>query len=147
MSKCCLLSEMSGEFCDYESFQASCNSAEILQILKADYGHMHVGKCIEADIGFLGCKQDVTGLLRSICDGKKDCEIRVDDQKLRDTRPCTPGIDVFLDVSFVCLKSEYTYSINFYKSLIFRHMLMTNQKCLCTLLQFPEIHIIPTLSA
>lgn len=95
------------EFCDFDvNFSASCNSGEILQIIWADYGHMEIGKCIKVDIGFLGCKADVTGMLSGRCDGKQACEVSVLDQQFRDTEPCTPGINVYLRVSYACLKGR-----------------------------------------
>ncbi|ELU05609.1 hypothetical protein CAPTEDRAFT_217453 [Capitella teleta] len=104
-------SAYSGEICDYEDFSASCNNEEMLQILKATYGHMEIGKCIVADIGFLGCQSDVTGVLKHECNGKQACTIRADDQKFRDTAPCRPGIDVYLRASYACLKVTPEYDL------------------------------------
>ncbi|ELU05607.1 hypothetical protein CAPTEDRAFT_217451 [Capitella teleta] len=105
------ISVYNGEICDYEDFSGSCNNEEVLQILKATYGHMEVGKCIVADIGFLGCQSDVTGVLKHECNGKQACTIRADDQKFRDTAPCRPGIVVYLRASYACLKVTPQYDL------------------------------------
>ncbi|ELU05611.1 hypothetical protein CAPTEDRAFT_217455 [Capitella teleta] len=97
------LSVSNGEYCDYEHFKPLCSPAQNLQILNALYGHIEVGKCVKADLGYLGCQADVTEIIQGICNGKSTCEIAVDDQQLRDTEPCTAGLGIYLKVSFVCL--------------------------------------------
>ncbi|ELU05605.1 hypothetical protein CAPTEDRAFT_217449 [Capitella teleta] len=100
-----------GEFCDYEEFSANCNDGEVLQILQAAYGHIEVGKCVIADIGFLGCQADVTDIIKNVCNGKKSCFIEVNDQKLRDTAPCQPGIEKYVQASYACLKAASEFEI------------------------------------
>ena len=99
-----------GQFCDYESFQATCGNGELLQILNATYGHMEIGKCIVIDIGLLGCQADVTDILRTECGGKLECSLFVGDEKLRSTAPCNPGIALYLQASYACVKSKYDSS-------------------------------------
>uniref|UniRef100_X2A6E3 SUEL-type lectin domain-containing protein n=1 Tax=Capitella teleta TaxID=283909 RepID=X2A6E3_CAPTE len=91
------------EFCDYESFSASCPKSQLITILSATYGHMQIGKCIHANIGFLGCRADVSGILDEECAGKQECQLTVTDAKLRSANPCTNGIDVYLRVSYACV--------------------------------------------
>ncbi|ELU05618.1 hypothetical protein CAPTEDRAFT_217462 [Capitella teleta] len=101
-----------GDYCDYESFSANCASGEILQILKAEYGHIKIGKCIEADTGSLGCKSDVTAILSTACNGKGACDMLVTDKKFRDTHPCQKGFALQLEAEYACLKAIGCADIN-----------------------------------
>lgn len=103
---CFIISVKSGEFCDYDGFSASCKDGEVLQILKGTYGHMEVGKCIGADIGYLGCKADVTDMLNTVCNRKLTCSIELADQKFRDFDPCQSGIALYLQASYACLRGR-----------------------------------------
>ena len=93
------------EYCDYETFRAQCNSGQIIMMQSAVFGHMEVGKCIKTDIGFLGCKANVIDLLDERCSGKQQCELRVDDESLREFQPCVDGIELYLDAQFTCIKT------------------------------------------
>ena len=107
-----------GEYCDYETFQAQCAPGEIIQMLSAEYGHIGVGKCVKADIGFLGCKADVIGIFDRICSGKQSCEMYVRDEQLRDTSPCVTGIAVYLEATYACVKGRPKFE-NFQNICIF----------------------------
>ena len=74
-------------------------------IQSAVYGHMEVGKCIKADIGFLGCSANVIDLLDERCSGKQSCEIPIYHERFREFQPCTAGIDVYLDATYACVKA------------------------------------------
>ena len=70
-------------------------------------GHMAQGKCVQLDLGVFGCKSDVSQILDERCTGKRTCSLPVDDETLRSTEPCTPGILVYLKATFMCIKSKY----------------------------------------
>ena len=95
---------VSGEYCDYESFDASCSSGEHIIIASAEYGHMSQGKCVKLNTGLFGCKTDVTGILNERCSGKSLCSVDVQEKSLRDSDPCTAGILVYLKATYVCVK-------------------------------------------
>ena len=95
---------MDEELCDHEVFEGRCATGEIIDILSAEYGHIEVGKCIETDTGFLGCKADVFGIMQQRCTGKQSCQLRVDSQELRTTKPCIQGITLYLKVAYICVK-------------------------------------------
>ena len=82
----------------------NCAADEIIVIGSATYGHMTLGRCVEFDTGHLGCQSDVYGILDNLCSGKRRCSIPVDDKAFRDTAPCRRGVDVYLQVSFSCVK-------------------------------------------
>ncbi|ELU14898.1 hypothetical protein CAPTEDRAFT_192084 [Capitella teleta] len=98
--------ENTSEYCDYEVFRGQCEPQQALKIIFAEYGHIGIGKCVKADIGFFGCKTDVTQLLGSKCDYKKICEIDTLNQQLRERNTCTTGITVYLKVKFACIAGK-----------------------------------------
>lgn len=89
-----------------ETFRVNCSPGEVMQILGAEYGHMKVGKCVERDIGVSGCKADVSNILGRRCEGKQNCEVSVLDDELKNTKPCSRGIYVYLEASHACLKGK-----------------------------------------
>lgn len=102
-----LFAVTSGEFCDYETFEADCDSHETLMISSAVYGHISMGKCIKIDLGVFGCQADVTNILQHHCNGKTSCSLAVNDEALRNTAPCTAGIAVFLRATYMCVKGKF----------------------------------------
>jgi len=44
------------DYCDTETFRASCSSQdEVIMIDRAAYGRMRLGRCVETDMGHVGC--------------------------------------------------------------------------------------------
>ena len=93
-----------GDFCDYETFEARCDSDEIIVIGSAIYGHMALGRCVEFDTGQLGCQSDVFDILHGRCSGKQSCEISADDEVLRAGSSCRRGVTLYLDASYACVQ-------------------------------------------
>ncbi|ELU07864.1 hypothetical protein CAPTEDRAFT_224737 [Capitella teleta] len=93
------------EYCDHDTFDASCNTGETIIIGGAEYGHMAEGKCIQVDLGVFGCKADVSSILSAECSGKQSCSLNVDDEALRNTKPCSVGILVYLKATYFCVKA------------------------------------------
>ncbi|ELU05604.1 hypothetical protein CAPTEDRAFT_217448 [Capitella teleta] len=94
-----------GEYCYYEVFEADCGSNSSVIIGKALYGQMGIGKCVDFDTGYLGCQADVTDIVRARCHGKQQCILPADDEALRSTEPCRRGVQVYLEVSYLCTKA------------------------------------------
>src|SRR6218665_1969971 len=70
---------------------------------QALYGRMRLGKCVEIDMGHIGCYTDVLATADRRCSGRMSCEIRVPDAELENTRPCLKELKTYLEVSFRCL--------------------------------------------
>ncbi len=47
------------EFCQSEVFRASCWKNEVVVMETALYGRMKIGRCVESDLGYIGCSSDV----------------------------------------------------------------------------------------
>lgn len=88
--------------CAYEDVNLECPRDSSIVIKEAEYGHIGISKCIELDLGHFGCKADVTSFLDEKCAGKRICNI-ADDDELRSMNPCHKGLEVFLQMSYICV--------------------------------------------
>lgn len=69
---------------------------------------MKQGRCIEINTGFFGCQVDAKQILEAQCSGRHACSLRVDDDALSNTKPCSRGILIYLDAAHACVKGEYS---------------------------------------
>ena len=46
-------------------------------VTNATYGRMRIGRCVDANLGHLGCQGDVLGVVDRHCSGRQRCELRV----------------------------------------------------------------------
>lgn len=90
------------EYCEWESFNATCNQDEVVIIGSAKYGRMRLGKCVTKDYGHIGCASDVTSYFDSRCSGRHSCEISV--IKLHDKISCPTDFKSYLEASYECVK-------------------------------------------
>ena len=49
----------------------------VVEILEAWYGRMHIGRCVQQNYGFLGCKAEVTKIVADACDARSSCSFQV----------------------------------------------------------------------
>ncbi len=47
------------ETCQSEVFEAQCSEDEVILMQVALFGRMEIGRCVESDLGYIGCKADV----------------------------------------------------------------------------------------
>ena len=45
------------DYCQFEDFHAECPDGQVIQMTHAQYGRMELGRCVEADLGFVGCSK------------------------------------------------------------------------------------------
>jgi len=88
---------------------------EVVLIQDAIYGRRQVGKCIQAneviqamadDPLYIGCTADVLSYAQSLCAGRRQCEIRVSDQQLEETKPCYSELKSYLEVAYTCISGR-----------------------------------------
>ena len=92
------------DYCDTETFRASCSSQdEVVMIERAAYGRMRLGRCVETDMGHVGCQSDVLQTADRRCSGRTSCEIRVPDAELEKTEPCLRELKTYLEITYRCL--------------------------------------------
>ena len=94
------------EYCHRETFNATCETNEVVVMQMARYGRMSLGKCIKIDLGYLGCVVDVLSVMDYKCSGRTSCSLNVDDDKLYQTKPCPTDITPHLQASYSCIKGK-----------------------------------------
>ena len=97
-----------GEYCHAEIFRASCAEDEVVLMERALYGRMSLGRCVELDMGHLGCQSDVLALADRRCSGRRSCLIRVPDAELESRRPCLRELKTYLFASYRCVHGTPT---------------------------------------
>ena len=107
------------DICPWETFKASCNADEVIVMETARYGRMQLGRCIEKDLGYIGCSINVIDLLDSRCSGKTQCEFQTPDRELSKLQPCLKDLTSYLEVSYHCVKGELLIQCEFFFSIIF----------------------------
>jgi len=104
----CLLITVNGlEYCDWEIFNVSCASDEVLAINHARYGRMNLGRCVTTNYGSIGCGADVTSHLDSACSGRRTCALSVislSQLPQQTNAPCPPDFKYYLEAEYECLK-------------------------------------------
>lgn len=95
------------EYCQYETFEASCGHDEIIVMTSALYGRMKIGRCVKSDFGFLGCSHDVMTLMDRKCSGRQRCQVRVVDPTFENIHPCNEEFKNYLETSYKCVKGRY----------------------------------------
>ena len=73
------------------------------------YGRMEYGKCLPAEQkGPIGCFEDVTGYMDSLCSGKQECSfLPVVDDYVKASNPCPSTYIAYMDASYVCAEGRY----------------------------------------
>ena len=97
-----------GEYCHAEIFRATCADDEVILVERALYGRMSLGRCVELDMGHLGCQTDVLALADRRCSGRRTCLIRVPDAELESRRPCLRELKTYLFASYRCVPGMST---------------------------------------
>jgi len=92
-----------GDYCDTETFRAECARDEVIVMRSARYGRMALGRCVETEMGHIGCHRDVLTPVDRRCSGRRRCELRVPDAELESTRPCLRELKSYLEAAYSCV--------------------------------------------
>lgn len=93
------------EFCQFESFNASCNAGHVILMTEARYGRLHLGRCVSRDYGHVGCSADVIEILDRTCSGQRRCQLPV--PTLREVvQPCPKDLTSYLEASYTCIAGK-----------------------------------------
>lgn len=90
------------EYCEWESFNATCEADEIILIDRARYGRMALGRCVTKNYGHIGCGTEVTSDFDKKCSGLHHCLVPV--ISLHDKRSCPKDFKSYLEAGYECLK-------------------------------------------
>ena len=96
-----------GDYCDTEVFRGECSDGEVVMTERALYGRMRQGRCVEIDLGYIGCQRDVLEIVDRRCSGLRVCEMRIPDAELESTRACLKELKTYLQVSYRCVTRQY----------------------------------------
>ena len=96
------------EFCEGESFSGQCSRDEVVVLQSAQYGRMQLGRCVQMNMGYIGCTADVLGLADTKCSGRRSCTLNVPDTDFERTRPCFE-LKSYLQVSHTCIRGNNWY--------------------------------------
>ena len=94
------------EYCQSETFSASCESGQVMQITRARYGRLRLGRCVTQDFGYMGCDNDVMQEMDGLCSGRRSCEVRVDESSFPSATPCHKDLKSYLEVSYHCIAGK-----------------------------------------
>ena len=90
------------EFCQFDVFNTSCISNEIIFVEEARYGRLQLGRCVTQDYGYLGCTVSVLDILDTHCSGRRLCELSV--PTLRQlVQPCPKDLTAYLEITYQCI--------------------------------------------
>ena len=91
------------EVCIGEKFKPRCNQNQKIVIGSAQYGRKKYGKCLSQGVGPVGCFEDVTGYVDSVCFGKSECSVYAADTHLTAANPCSTDYSAYLEVLYECI--------------------------------------------
>ena len=95
------------EYCQFQSFNATCQPGEVVLIESAMYGRMRTGKCVTRNYGHVGCERDVKQYLETVCSGRQSCKFEVPDATLKSMRPCPKDFASYLAASYSCVSGRW----------------------------------------
>lgn len=107
------------EYCEWESFNATCKRDEIIVMKTAKYGRMKLGRCVTKNYGHIGCGTDVMPYAEERCSGRRHCLISV--ISLHNKRSCPKDFKSYLQADYTCLKGTCTMAL--YSSIFLHHAL------------------------
>ena len=92
------------EICQGNSFEPRCSDNEIIVIKSSQFGRKKYGQCLSDGIGPIGCYEDVTDYVDTVCFGQNECSLFVPDRHLSASNPCSNPSDysAYLEVSYEC---------------------------------------------
>ena len=99
---CSVCTVSSEEYCQWESFNASCSHNEVILITSAFYGRMRVGRCVPYDY-YVGCSTDVFDHLASRCSARQRCVVPIPAPELFKVHPCRKDLVAYMDASYQCV--------------------------------------------
>lgn len=94
------------EYCERESFQASCEEGEVIMMQTAKFGRMRLGRCVQQDYGSLGCSKDVLSEMDHRCSGKRECTFPLTSLQDSTHMDCPKELMSYLEASYSCLKGR-----------------------------------------
>lgn len=92
------------DYCNMETFNASCRPGRVLFIDAARYGRMKIGRCVRSSYGYLGCAVDARRFMDGRCSGRRQCQFVVPDPALYAMQPCPDDFTSYLETAYSCVE-------------------------------------------
>ena len=99
------------EYCSHEYFEPTCGEGEMILIQNAQYGRMKVGRCVEHDLGYIGCTANAQEYIDETCLGHRSCSVSVALLAVKTSKGCIKGLDKYLEASYMCVPGKFYRSI------------------------------------
>lgn len=93
------------EYCQWETFNATCERGSVVLMTAAQYGRMRHGRCADTDV-YIGCQADVLSLMDARCSGRESCTVAIPDGTLHQQQPCPNDMMAYLEASFTCVPGK-----------------------------------------
>jgi len=94
------------EYCQWETFNASCGSDEVILMHSARYGRMRFGRCMKEDHGSAGCAAVVLPQLDRKCSARRVCHLPIPDASMHSIHPCPKELMPYLEASYSCITGK-----------------------------------------
>jgi len=121
------------EYCQLETFHASCPDGQVLYMDGAMYGRMRLGRCVRRDYGSIGCAADVLPHTDRLCSGRRTCSFQV--AELNGNQPCPGDLTPYLDLNYTCISSRlYTWAC----IIEYSNSLLSSKYCIQTFQSLPK---------
>ena len=72
--------------------------------LNASYGRMELGRCVDVDLGYLGCSADVLHIVDKFCSGRQSCQMTVPHSEMNRASQCHNQLTQYLSAEYTCVK-------------------------------------------
>jgi len=96
------------EYCELEQFRPVCPDDKVIVITEARYGLVSLGRCLQADFGYVGCFADVRDYVAGKCTGRRTCQQQVPDRFMKEAAArCRPEFSGFLYAAYECIDGKY----------------------------------------
>ena len=99
------------DVCIGSDFTATCQPDEVIVMDTSELGRMESGRCIPADRGHFGCKDDVLYLTDRWCSGRQSCEFYVPNKELIEANTNCVDLRIYFRASYSCMQGIYGYQL------------------------------------
>ena len=95
------------DYCQWETFNASCSHGDVVVMTSARFGRMRMGSCVKQSYDTVGCAADVMKYSDSRCSGRRSCTIKVPDIPSQGIRPCPDDLTSYFEASYTCIPGNH----------------------------------------
>ena len=100
------------DYCDGETFEAKCKQNEVIVMKPALYGRMRAqSRCVRDNVGYIGCKENVTDQVNRHCSGRNECRLEVTANLFEVSNPCLEDAEPYLETGYTCMKSKFWFNL------------------------------------